>query len=111
MPKLKVPYDLSNISDPQAFLSPASQIISEMGDDINGKLEFDKNIKTQTVVVNFSAANTDTTVPHQLSKTGVCYFPVSKSLSCDVYHGTTPDNNSNLFLRCTVKATVTLVLF
>lgn len=103
--------DLSNITDPTDFMRFAASTVSNICDVLNGAVEFDKNILSQTVTVTFSAANADQMVNHNLKKAGVKYFPISKSAACDIYSGSATSSTAGINLRCTTAgATVTLVL-
>lgn len=104
------PIDLTNLTDTNDFMRFCSQLVGTIVDTINGKLEFDTNLLTQSVSVTFSATNTDTSVSHSLNKTGVKYIVTSKNAACDVYNGLTAASSSTLYLRGTVATTVTLEL-
>lgn len=104
--------DLGKIKEPIDFMREASQVIKDLVDTINGKIEFtSQNMKLQIVSVTFSAANANTTVTHGLKKTGVSYIPISKSAACDVYNGVGTATSSSIFLKGTAAATVSLLLF
>ncbi len=78
---------------------------------INGKLDFATNFNCKLVTVLFLAANTDTAVPHGLGRVASNYFPVSKSVSCDIYSGSGGSSSSMNLKSTVVPATVTLVVF
>lgn len=104
--------DLTNITDPTEFITYCSQMVGLLVDAVNGGLDFDQNLNTESVSVVFTAANVDVKVPHQLNKSIVKYIVTSKTAACDVY--TSPASaftSSNIFLRGTAPATVTLELF
>lgn len=111
MSKISNSADLGSIKDANEFIRQASQAIKETVDTVNGKLEFDTNLKTQTVTVTFLSANTNLSVRHSLKKTGVKYFAVKKTAACDVYDGTGQTNSGTMSLKGTTAATVTLILF
>lgn len=110
--KIQQPGDLGRTTDPQAFIRYGSNVIKDTVSTVNGNLEFDVNLRTKTMTVNFTSANSDTAVTHSLGRTIKSYFPVSKNVSCDIYTGTTTGTSNTIYLRSTVApATVTLVLF
>lgn len=110
MPKINIGFDLSNINDQEKFANYCGQIVDNLLSVINGKLEFDSNLATQTLKVTFVAANSDVVITHKLNKTGVNFDLINKPVSCDVYHGSNQDTNSSIVLKCTQATTVTLRL-
>ncbi len=111
MAKILTSVDLSTINEPKEFMRHGSQAIQSIGDSVNGGLEFDKNMKTNTVVVVFASANTDVAVKHKLNKSSVHYLTGKKSVSCDIFTGTRAATTDTIYLQSTQPATVTLVLF
>lgn len=111
MAKITTPSDFSQIQDAPTFMRMCSQFINDLVSLINGKIEFDSNLKTQSMSVTFSAANTDLAVSHSLGKSSVKYIVTSKSKSCDVFNGLAANTTNKLYLQCTQAATVTLELF
>ena len=101
--------DLTKITDSQTFMRYASQTIQAIINSVNGRLEFDKNMLSQTVKVTFPSAGTAVKVSHKLNKTGVNYLVASKSVACDIYRGT-GDTTSTISLVSTAAASVTLIL-
>lgn len=102
--------DLGKIKDVSEFMRYCAKFCQNLFNLINGKLEFDSNILSQTVEVTFATANTDTKVSHSLNRTGLGYIVKSKSAACDVYDGNTAANNKAIYVRSTVATTVTLIL-
>lgn len=102
--------DLGNLN-PQDFVKHGSQVIQNTVDQVNGNLEFDKNIKSQTVVVKFAQPNIDMAVSHKLNKVSVHYMVVKKNVDCSIYDGVTKNTSNIVYLRSTQASTVTLVLF
>lgn len=111
MARIKNSIDLSTIKEPVEFMRHGSQAIQAIGDQVNGGLEFGKNIRSDTVTVKFTAANTDTAVNHNLNKNPVHYIIGQKSATCDVFTGTRSATNGTIYLQSTAPATVTLVIF
>ncbi len=111
MSKVSAYSDLGKIKDQDKFMEVASETIKLIVDTVNGKIEFDGNMKTQTVSVTFTAASTSVTVAHGLNKLGVNYIPVKKTAACDVFNGTGTATNSSISLQGTAASTVTLILY
>lgn len=111
MAKIGAQSDLSRIEELNDLIRLLSSWMNEVTPVINGKIEFDQNIRSQTVSVGFPSANTDTTVAHKLNKTGVNFLVVNKTAACDIYHGAGTDTVNQIYLRSSVAGvTVTLTL-
>jgi hypothetical protein len=110
MARLKYHPDLSNITDLGMFIKYSTQNFNQLQDILEGSIEFDSNIASQTITVTFPTANTDKIITHQLNRTGLKFFVVDKSVSCDVYHNKTRDTITQICLKCTVATTVTIIL-
>lgn len=110
MPKIQTFTGLGNLKDPQEFIRHGSKAIAATADVVNGKLEFDKNLDTQTVTVTFPAANTDVKVDHQLNRIVKGYIVAKKSADCSVFDGQGTSTSNAVYLRSTQAATVTVIL-
>lgn len=110
MAKIQVIQDLNKVKDPNEFMRHASQVHQQTTDAVNGGLEFDQNIRSQTVVVTFNAANTDVAVNHNLNKTDVNYLKGKQSAALSVFDGVTKATNKTIYLRADQPGTVTLIL-
>jgi hypothetical protein len=112
MAKLTTFTDLGKIKDLETFIRFSSNAVMEMQSILNGKIEFDSNIPSQTKTVFFPMANMDLTVDHSLAKTNLSYLVASKTAACDVYNGSVETTVSTVTLRSSVAGvTVTLILF
>lgn len=103
-------YDIQKITDNNEFMRFCSIVVAQIINGINGNLDFN-NLKTQTLGVTFSSANTDVKVTHSLNKTGINYFPVNLSAALTVYNGVGAATNSSIYLRSSAIGNVTLILF
>lgn len=111
MPKVTNSTDLTKITDAPTFMRFASALLNSIVSTINGGLQFDQNLQTQSVSVSFGVANTDVSVNHGLNKTGVKYIVTSSNAGCGVYTGVSSATTSTIFLRATAPATVSLELY
>ena len=85
--------------------------ITDIINQVNGNLEFDKNMLTQTIDVTFSTADTEVSVVHRFGKTPTGYIVCKKSVACDVYDGSTSWSSSLIYLKCSVaNAVVKLII-
>ena len=112
MSRVETHGDLGSIKTPEEFMRFCSSFLSDLENAFNGLIEFDQNIKSQTVSVKFDSANVDKEIKHSLNKSSVNFLVANKDVSCDIYHGSGSDTGSTIFLRSTVApATVILILF
>lgn len=111
MSKISKAPDVSNVTDPKEFMRFVSNIISDIVNVINGKLEFDQNIISQTVDVTFDAINTDQAISHNLNRNNLKYIVCKKDQVCSVFNGTTSNSNNTIYLQCDQTAKVSLILF
>ncbi len=103
--------DVSRITDFTSFVRDCSQIIKDLINTVNGRLEFDRNMFTQTVDVTFGAANTEKAIPHNLKVIASDYIVCKKDVACDVYDGVSTNNTTTIYLKCSVSnANVRLIL-
>jgi hypothetical protein len=112
MGNIRQPSNLSNTKTQEEFQRSLSRYIDELHPTINGGLEFDKNIKSQTIVQYFKTAAANVAISHNLNKTGVHYWIARKTAACDIYNGTGIDTTSVVNLASSVSGvTVTLILY
>jgi hypothetical protein len=111
MSKVTIHSGLDDIKEMEDFKTAAAQLLSDIVSKINGQLEFDKNLLSQTVEVTFTQSNVEQAVNHSLNKLIYNYLPISKLAACDIYDGGTDPTKNAIYLKSTVATTVTLVLF
>ena len=78
---------------------------------VNGNLEFGANIKSASVRVTFTAANTDTVINHALGKPPSGYLIAGLSTNLIVYDGSMPSTKNTITLKSSAIGTATLLLF
>lgn len=83
-----------------------SELVQELVDAVNALPPPSAEIE-----VEFEAMDTDTLVRHGLPRVATRYYVVSKSAATDVYDGSVAAERGQLYLRASVPATVTLVVF
>lgn len=110
MARIKQIQDLSQIKDTDQFMKYSSQIHGDVVDQMNGKLEFDKNLATQTVTVTFPAANKQVAVTHNLGKKSVNYMTANSSSAAHIFNGPSSNTDNVLYLQASAAGTFTLVL-
>src|ERR1700680_3710480 len=110
MATIPVPADLGRIQEPQDFIRHESTAIQNTVSTINGNLEINKNMNTQTVTVTFPKANTEVAVPHSLGRVANNYLVSKASTNATIFDAKTPSDAKTTYLQSNVPATVTLIL-
>lgn len=111
MSRINVYQDLTSETDSDNFMRNSSQIHQQTVDAINGNLEFDQNIRSQTVVVDFPQANVDVAVNHTLNKKNVNYLKGKQSIAMSVFDGSKPSTVSTVYLQSDRAGKATLILY
>ena len=102
MAKITEQSDLTNLKDLESFTRYCSQFIQDVEGIVNGNLEFDLNILSQTKIVTFPIANVDLAIPHGLGKSEVNFIVINKETPLDVYAGVSANTKQIVYLRCNV---------
>lgn len=111
MSRMTIQTDLGRIKDLDTLIKYTSQCIQQLNNIVNGNIEFDSNIMSQTMSIKFTTANLDTMFTHTLNRKNLKYMIVDKTIACDVYHTASKDNASQICLACTQVTSVTIILF
>ena len=101
--------DVGNVK-PEEFQRYATLVLKDIVDKVNGNLEFGLNLRTQTINVEFTAANTETTVPHSLGRVPQGYI-LAKSNAATSLYNSTDANAANLYLKSSAIANVTIIVY
>jgi hypothetical protein len=104
------PRDVGAVGVFEVFRTVVATLFSDILAAINGNLEFDKNLLTQTVDVTFTAANTEQAISHNMRSIVSDYIICKKSAACDVYDGVSAATTSVIYLKCSQAATVRIIL-
>lgn len=111
MAKVKSPSDLGNLKTFEELRQYITIFLTDLISQINGNLEFAQNIKTQEVVVTFSAANTNTAIPHSLGRVPAGYIQVEAGAATSLYNGNVANTAGVFNLRSSAATTVRILLF
>lgn len=109
MPKIPNFVDLGSIKDPAEFMRHSSIATGNLADTVNGGLEFDNNLNTKTITVEFKTANTDTMVTHNLGRIPKGYLPSKQSANMVVFDGTKSATINVSYLQSSAPGTITLI--
>ena len=110
MSRMTIQTDLGRIDNLETLIKFTALCIQQLNNIVNGNVEFDANIASQTLTLKFNIANKEQLFIHKLNRKGLKFFVVDKSVACDVYHNARQDTVSQICLSCTVATTVTIIL-
>jgi len=100
--------DLNDQSEKFRYIQLCLQgIVSQ----VNGNIEFLKNMKAKQVEVVFSAANTNTAVQHGLGYVPNGYIVYRLSAAMIVYDGTGTNSTSVISLKSSATGTAKILIF
>lgn len=109
--KLKVPTQFNNLAEWVKAARFVDIVLDQITALVNGRLTFSDNFLQQTTSVTFSAANTDTTVPHSLGFLPNGYIVVGRSANMVIYDGATANTTTNLYLRSSATGSASIIIF
>lgn len=78
---------------------------------LNGNLDFATNFNCKLLSITFSAAGTDTALPHGLGRVHTGYIVYSRSAGIVIYDGAQASTSTTLYLRATATGTASLIVF
>ncbi len=110
MSRIQTSSDFGKV-DPETLQRYLSIALTDIVNTINGNLEFDLNLRSKTLVgVVFDTADTETAVAHGMGRTPHGYFVVASDAATSLYNSTDSDS-TNLYLKSSAIATVTIIAF
>lgn len=110
MPIIKTKSDLGNIKTLEDIVRFVAIFAKDIVDNINGRLEFDTNLKSDTVEVTFSTANAEKEISHGLGKVPTGYLVKRASAACSIYDGDTKNSATKIYLKSSAAATVRIIV-
>lgn len=110
MAKLQLNNDLSNVRTLEDLIRFASIAIKDIYDLVNGNIEFDSNIRSKKITVDFIAANAEQAVRHNLARVPQGYIQTKANAATSIYNTTDSDSNF-LYLKSSAVAIVDLEVF
>lgn len=101
----------SNLVDPVEFQRVVSILLENLVGIINNGILFSDNFSSKIQSVEFTAANTDVQIQHNLGRVPAGYLVFKLSAAAIVYDGATANTTTNAFLRSSAPCTATIMLF
>jgi len=97
------------------FFQMLQKIYRNLANVINGNLGFGDGTNADNIsgvwqTVTFAVANADQTITHNLGRIPVGYIVMTKNQVGDVYTGSIVATKTQITLRCTTTATVSLFI-
>lgn len=102
--------DVSNLKDLTSLLTFLSRALGDIASTVNGKLDFPSNFACQIVSVQFTAANTDVVVSHDLKRVPAGYIPIKSSVASPILAGRADWTSSKLFLTSASTGSAEILL-
>ena len=103
---------IDNQKDLAGVKLQVQRFANEVEQTVNNGLSFADNFKAQILVVNFTSANTNTQINHQLGSVPTGYIPIGKSVSLDIYDGSTDVfNKTFVTLKSSAIGSATIMIF
>jgi len=104
-------WNVDNIEDPDQKMAAITIFLKDIYSVINKNVAVSENLKGGLVTVQFTAANTDTQVRHQLAFVPQNYFVCGLSAEMVIYDATRANDNSFAYLRSSAIGTARVFLF
>jgi len=98
----EIPTNEEKIRYIQLFLQDTQQVV-------NGRLDLATNTNSPVVSQAFSAANTDTTVNHNLGRAPRGYLVVGRTAAMIIYDGTVASNATTITLKSSAVGTARFI--
>lgn len=96
---------------PEELTRYITQFLNEVVQVVNGRLEFNANIRGNFRDVSFTAANTNKAVSHGLGRTPQGYIVTKLSANMVVYDGSSDNNEDTIYLRASAIGNATIFIF
>lgn len=101
----------TNLTDEAEFRRVATILFENIVSILNSGILFSDNFSSKIQSVEFSAANTEVQVQHNLGRVPTGYLVFKLSAAAIVYDGSTANTETNAFLRGSAPCTATVMLF
>ena len=111
MSKLKNEFNISQLKTTEEVVRFMSIITDEMQQVINGKIDFDSNIRTNVVDVSFTTANAEKPIAHTLNRVPIGYILVKTNVAVRLYDGATTNTASTIYIKADAIATTKVMVF
>ena len=102
--------NISNLKSAEEIGRYTSIALNDFNTQINGNLQFDQNIKSSSVDVEFGQANTDVRIAHGLGRQPSGYLVAKLTAAAIIYDGTQAADDSFIFLRSSAACTAKIIV-
>lgn len=111
MTKIKDKFQFGNIEDIDQMGRFMELFNNDINDLLNGNLEFDDNLRTSTLSVNFTTANAQLQIAHSLGRTPIGYILAKTNTPARLYDGGTLNDSKFVYIKSDAVANTTIVVF
>lgn len=110
--KLASSQGISNQQTWEGLRRQTQILATKLEELLNNGINFKDNFQSQSISVAFTAADTDLQIAHQLNIVPTGYLVTNKSVSLDVYNGSSNIfNKTFITLRSSAIGTATIMVF
>lgn len=109
--RLDAPTDFGKITTLEQIIRWTSKFAGQLGDLANGNIEFDTNIRSQTIDFRFDAAQTERAIGHNLKRIPQGYITVKIDSSAILWTTGTTWTINTIYLQASTTVTARLIIF
>ncbi len=110
MSRLTESTDVTQVK-PEEIGSHLDRFSQQVGEILNGGVDFKTNFNGSLVNAVFTAVNTDTAVAHNLGRIPTGYIPTAKTGAMHVFTGTAPWTKTLMYLQSDAVGTAGLLVY
>jgi len=111
MSKIRSSGDLSNIKDDKEFRRFCSIVINDIVSTVNGNLGLTENTDGSLQSVDFTSANAEVGITHNLNRLPLGYILAGSSVAMSLYDGVTPSDKKYIYLKSNAAGTAKIYIF
>jgi hypothetical protein len=108
--RIKSNGDFSKISEPEEFQRQICIIMQDIVSALNGNIEFDLNMRSETLQIVFTAANVEMAINHNMARVPTGYIVAGANTATAIYNLADPDQNY-IYLYSSAIANVQVIVF
>jgi hypothetical protein len=113
MSRMTIQTDLGRIEDLPTLIKYTALCIQQLNNIVNGNIEFDTNIASQTVSYTFTSTSTFVLIKHGLNRKNLKFMLVDSDQAGVLWHNAVQDDVSHIALAfsASVVSNVKILLF
>lgn len=96
---------------PEELPAVIERFSQNVADALNGGLDFHTNFNGALVTANFTAANTDTAIAHNLGRIPAGYIKTSQGSALNIFDGVVKSTTKIIYLQSSAIGTAGLLIY